>query len=186
MDCVNEECGHSFCKKCIHDYVIYKISVLQEITCPQEDCAFSIDAGSRCFQDIPEDYKKKYRKYLLWRQTIDNPNLRLCPAENCEGVIETNVSYACQACRTLFCKECMLKAHEGPCDANFQNNFKEWKRCPSCSMFIEKAEGCNHMTCRCGHQFCYVCLLDWQEEHYNCGDNGNFVQGGPFFRYMLP
>lgn len=27
------------------------------------------------------------------------------------------------------------------------------KRCPSCQVTIEKNGGCDHMTCRCGHQF---------------------------------
>lgn len=25
------------------------------------------------------------------------------------------------------------------------------------------------MTCRCGHQFCYICLADWDDNHYECG-----------------
>lgn len=32
-----------------------------------------------------------------------------------------------------------------------------WKSCPSCQEMIEKAEGCDHMQCDCGHEFCYQC-----------------------------
>ena len=31
-------------------------------------------------------------------------------------------------------------------------------QCPRCGMFIERRDGCNHMDCRCGHSFCWLCL----------------------------
>lgn len=40
--------------------------------------------------------KDKYKKMLLWKQTISNPNLRLCPTENCEGIIDLSKgAFAC-------------------------------------------------------------------------------------------
>jgi hypothetical protein len=62
-----------------------------------------------------------------------------------------------------------MQLHEGkPCDENFQGQFREWKRCPNCRMFIQKDGGCNHITCECGHEFCFVCLADWENKHYDC------------------
>ena len=29
--------------------------------------------------------------------------------------------------------------------------------CPRCFALVERSEGCNHMSCRCGAQFCWVC-----------------------------
>ncbi|BFZ09290.1 hypothetical protein BsWGS_12329 [Bradybaena similaris] len=37
----------------------------------------------------------------------------------------------------------------------------EGRLCPKCSRFIDKNGGCMHMSCRCGHQFCWLCLKDW-------------------------
>ena len=43
--------------------------------------------------------------------------------------------------------------------------------CPRCSTLIEKDGGCRHMTCRCGHQFCWICGQNWSPEHM-CTPNG--------------
>jgi hypothetical protein len=47
-------------------------------------------------------------------------------------------------------------------------NFVSVKRCSSCKELIEKGPGCNHMSCRCGFQFCWACLRPWG----NHGDRG--------------
>ena len=33
----------------------------------------------------------------------------------------------------------------------------KYKQCPKCKFWVEKNEGCDHMTCRCSFQFCYIC-----------------------------
>lgn len=35
-------------------------------------------------------------------------------------------------------------------------------------MFINKSEGCNHITCRCRCEFCFVCSEKWDTTHYKC------------------
>lgn len=37
-----------------------------------------------------------------------------------------------------------------------------WKRCNRCHALVEHKEACQHMTCRCGYQFCYVCNEVWR------------------------
>ncbi|KAG8933605.1 hypothetical protein FRC02_011527 [Tulasnella sp. 418] len=36
-----------------------------------------------------------------------------------------------------------------------------WRRCPRCKMIVERSSGCAHMSCRCGHHFCYRCGSDY-------------------------
>ncbi|KAK1490859.1 IBR domain-containing protein [Colletotrichum tamarilloi] len=37
-----------------------------------------------------------------------------------------------------------------------------WQHCGRCQALVEHREACQHMTCRCGYQFCYVCGLRWR------------------------
>jgi hypothetical protein len=56
------------------------------------------------------------------------------------------------------------------------NTFDSWKKkrdvqvcpAPNCNFLIEKNSGCNHMTCRCGYEFCWICGHSWSREHYTC------------------
>lgn len=45
------------------------------------------------------------------------------------------------------------------------------KSCPKCGKFIEKNGGCNHISCSCGHHFCWVCEGDFDHKTYkhSCG-----------------
>ena len=99
-------------------------------------------------------------------------------------------------CGQTFCFSCLEESHI-PCDCflakewlNFGTKFggKEYvwekkgantenifiitndlvKNCPKCLVVIEKNHGCNHMTCTCGYQFCWVCLSPWKNGCYSC------------------
>lgn len=37
-----------------------------------------------------------------------------------------------------------------------------WRRCTGCHAYVEHKDACQHMTCRCGAQFCYVCGAPWR------------------------
>ncbi|RMY63200.1 hypothetical protein D0864_12701 [Hortaea werneckii] len=60
-------------------------------------------------------------------------------------------------------------SHSGDCpeDEALQQliniaNAEEWQRCSECKRFVELDTGCNHISCRCGFQFCYVCGARWK------------------------
>ncbi|RYP06431.1 hypothetical protein DL764_003167 [Monosporascus ibericus] len=37
-----------------------------------------------------------------------------------------------------------------------------WQRCSKCRILVELKEGCNHMMCRCGAEFCMMCGAKWK------------------------
>jgi ariadne-1 len=43
----------------------------------------------------------------------------------------------------------------------------KFKMCPRCKYWVEKNQGCNHMKCRCGADFCYLCgqFMDMSRRH---------------------
>ncbi|CAK7210873.1 hypothetical protein SBRCBS47491_000925 [Sporothrix bragantina] len=45
-----------------------------------------------------------------------------------------------------------------------------WRHCIRCAVLIEHREACQHMTCRCGAEFCYVCGLVWRTCHCDMED----------------
>ncbi|KAI1752582.1 hypothetical protein F4782DRAFT_500855 [Xylaria castorea] len=76
----------------------------------------------------------------------------------------------CSICGKRTCKTCRAKSHFGACDKTkiqadgeaeddiyLLAESKGWKRCPNCLNLIQKNGGCNHMTCNCGENFCYLC-----------------------------
>jgi len=58
------------------------------------------------------------------------------------------------------------------------------KRCPGCKTYIEKNEGCIHMTCiKCRHEFCWKCLSKWNSRctstRVYCSIRGMITWSGP-------
>ena len=103
----------------------------------------------------------------------------------------------CPNCYNNFCFECDKPAHwPASCEdaewfikesAKLINQVYEAayyvarvKKCPQCKMPMEKNEGCQHMTCRCSHQFCWECLQDWASHvanpEWKCSKAGGKVK----------
>jgi len=81
----------------------------------------------------------------------------------------------CSLCHSNTCTNCRAAFHAGPCplkpsEAEQQTlqlaHEQGWQSCRQCKQIVDLIPGgCNHMTCRCGHQFCYVCGARWKTCH---------------------
>ncbi|XP_008783715.1 uncharacterized protein LOC103702868 isoform X1 [Phoenix dactylifera] len=98
--------------------------------------------------------------------------------------IDTSGLRKCIKCTGLFCINCKVPWHEKmSCfeykrlnpnppaeDSKLQSLAKQklWRQCVKCNHMIELAEGCFHMTCRCGYEFCYTCGAEWKDKKATC------------------
>ena len=59
----------------------------------------------------------------------------------------------------MTCKEYKVSSTMSEDDQKFLEfaRGKKFKQCPECKFWVEKNDGCDHMTCKCKFQFCYKC-----------------------------
>lgn len=92
----------------------------------------------------------------------------------------TSNTLPCPTCETDICRDCRQVAHpnsactvtEFGIDKETTELLKSWgyKQCPKCKNGIKRMYGCNHIECRCGARFCYVCFGDPDDCAGNCVD----------------
>ena len=81
------------------------------------------------------------------------------------AVVDTAVSDQCWRCHQSVCLVCGATKHDGDnCNAahdivlgEMLKSKKDWVRCPKSQHIIERTTGCDHMTCKCGAEFCFCC-----------------------------
>ncbi|RPA83169.1 hypothetical protein BJ508DRAFT_207379 [Ascobolus immersus RN42] len=76
----------------------------------------------------------------------------------------------CGSCGKITCSICKKAAHVGS-DCPEDDTLKQlqevaeaagWRSCIGCKRMVELTFGCDHMTCRCGAEFCYSCGAKWK------------------------
>ena len=89
----------------------------------------------------------------------------------------------CTKCRIAeFCLKCTRASHGGECDrldeASEQLIRENTRVCPRCLAHVEKNGGCNHMSCRCGAHFCWLCNQSYERNQINDHYVGGNAYGG--------
>ena len=91
----------------------------------------------------------------------------------------------CPNCQAMFCGLCRhpwdlspIKSHSHRSCVTFSRKYSRYlhddysgqpcRSCPGCTLRTIRTEGCNHMTCPCGTQWCYECEGLWTSSHYYC------------------
>ncbi|KAI1025242.1 hypothetical protein LB504_010014 [Fusarium proliferatum] len=121
---------------------------------------------------------------------------RYCPTPDCDQVYRVSSpgklpsTFTCARCFTPTYTACH-DSHLGISCAKHKGNGSEdieelikakedlgAKDCPKCTTAIQKAEGCNHMTClACGTHICWVCMATFTEDS-DCYRHMGQLHGG--------
>ncbi|XP_021802002.1 probable E3 ubiquitin-protein ligase RNF144A [Prunus avium] len=183
----NESCDHSFCSDCIAKHAASKIQDnIHIVVCPGLGCKAVLELDA-CRPMLPREVLERWNDALCEALVLGAQRL-YCPFSDCsivliidnegEGIRESE----CPACHRLFCARCQVPWHPGVDCEEFQRlnedergradlmvkelaKQKKWKRCPRCKFYVERTEGCMHISCRCQFQFCYGCGGEWNSLH---------------------
>ncbi|KAL5638032.1 hypothetical protein ACGC1H_002337 [Rhizoctonia solani] len=174
-------CSHDpmICAPCLGEYLVHSVQVdgLTTLVCPAVKCEEVLEYGE-VVQYIADDAGclNRFNALLTQRELERNPKFRWCTNSKCgQGQIhdEQGPIITCDYCSTLSCFLHRTPWHHGfSCEqytlhqetnANNQYLTTHTKRCPNttCGLPIEKIAGCDHMTCRCRHKFCWSCMADY-------------------------
>ncbi|XP_078156654.1 E3 ubiquitin-protein ligase RSL1-like [Carex rostrata] len=182
-------CSHVFCRSCLSRYLGTKIREnISLVKCPDENCKVVLEPGM-CQELLPREVFERWGNALCESMLLGAQKL-YCPFKDCSALIiddgeETVTRSECPSCRRLFCAACKVAWHSGLSCQEFGKlgknesgkedllmmqvaKEKKWRRCPHCKYFVEKREGCLHITCRCGFEFCYGCGNKWGITHASC------------------
>mmetsp|Transcript_9800 Transcript_9800/g.21227 ORF Transcript_9800/g.21227 Transcript_9800/m.21227 type:complete len:319 (-) Transcript_9800:1836-2792(-) len=180
------------CKECLEKHIaasVVKQHFDVKCLCHSRGCEARLsfhDIAKHATQEVFE----RYDQGLLHATLEKNPEFCWCSRSGCgSGQLHASKTkyprVRCHACDFKTCFRHKCEWHAGRTCEEYDEDARKsdevsllqllehsrFRRCPRCHHAIEKNKGCDHMTCRCKHQFCWRCLAPYE------GDNGIFKRG---------
>ncbi|KAK4454349.1 hypothetical protein QBC34DRAFT_471239 [Podospora aff. communis PSN243] len=170
---VKLKCGHHMCNRCLKRNFTLSLTDPQHM--PPRCCTadhIPLEHVERLFDgDFKRRWNRKFAEY-------STRNRLYCPTPHCgEWIRPENIRRdagfhhgKCSRCKTKVCCACNGRWHYPracPRDVETDRFLEQarqegWQRCHRCNAVVELKEGCNHMTCRCGGEFCMACGSKWK------------------------
>ncbi|XP_008797375.2 E3 ubiquitin-protein ligase RNF19B-like [Phoenix dactylifera] len=188
-------CSHKFCTSCVRLYVTAKVGENSiTIGCPDPACKDGNLEPEKCRSILPGEVFDRWGVALC--ESALGPAKFYCPYKDCSALLlneggngdeQVMTDAECPHCKRVLCARCSVPWHHGINCEQFQQleedekgegdlmlrqlaNTSRWQRCPECKIYVEKIEGCNFMSCRCGHCFCYVCASPMRKDNHYCNN----------------
>ncbi|KAL6829308.1 hypothetical protein J3E69DRAFT_354750 [Trichoderma sp. SZMC 28015] len=172
-------CGCHYCGHCLRENI--RVGLRSEVDFPTGCC-------NRPFDEATVRLGQRPALVHLFRQLSAEYNIQpgerlYCHDPSCASFIPASAIQAaardednatpmgtCPSCHKATCAACGGRSHRGlPCreeeDDEALLNMMDSQGlvgCPRCGVVIGLRDGCNHMSCLCGAEFCYICGRDWR------------------------
>ncbi|KAH7393088.1 hypothetical protein BKA66DRAFT_320879 [Pyrenochaeta sp. MPI-SDFR-AT-0127] len=166
-------CSHWSCRTCLRDGFEASFTSRSRYQCCQQHVPISLIADL-----FTDDFTQRYELLVL---ELTTPNPTYCANAACAAFIPPANYFGpdsarCDNCNTDTCRHCRTMGHVGRGCTTDQATEQVralaavvgWKTCPACTTMVERRDGCLHMTCRCGAEFCYRCGGYWQVCRSRC------------------
>ena len=170
-------CGHSYCSGCLQHFLESAPHTKTfPLACIGDEGACKVPISIPEIRRFLQPQVFQALVEVAFRSYLDQhtQELKYCTTPDCQQIYRHSTNtriLQCPSCFSTICSACDEEAHEGmTCQerrlhkdpAEQDRLFNVWanehgKQCPECGRVIEKNEGCNHMTCRCGAHFCWQC-----------------------------
>ncbi|KAL0363727.1 UNVERIFIED_CONTAM: putative E3 ubiquitin-protein ligase ARI10 [Sesamum calycinum] len=194
IKCSHKFCSH--CMKTYVEGKLQSAQV--PIRCPQLRCKYCISASEcRSFLPVTSyesleralaeanvlNSNKIYCPYPSCSVLLDPHE---CSSTRASSSSQSdNSCVECPVCQRFICIDCGVPWHSSMTCEEYQNlpleerdasdltlhrlaQNKRWRRCQQCRRMIELTHGCHHMTCWCGHEFCYSCGAGYRDGQQTC------------------
>lgn len=167
QEVVRLRCKHLYCIECLRMLTLNSMTDMSLFPprCCNEPIPFHVITEHLTAQE-QEDLQHKAIEYGTKNKTY-------CSNQQCgrfaiEVAQDRAECFRCGQSTCTLCKNAYHTAGDCPKDPDINATLQlaatqRWRRCPSCQHVVELARGCNHIICRCGHEFCYKCGIQWRK-----------------------
>ncbi|KAK7733321.1 hypothetical protein SLS53_008218 [Cytospora paraplurivora] len=179
---ITEFCDHSdkACLQCLESSITAMVErgALHLLACP-------ICPQKLSHIDIKQYANKEiYKRYQYLKQQSEIPGHWIsCTNPNCGGSQaheSDDPRMICKHCNFFTCAKHKRPWHNGQTCGEFDQDPAQIDRleeeeatakllskestsiCPNCRQGVTKTDGCDHMRCQCGQEWCYVCSCSWE------------------------
>ncbi|GMN60279.1 hypothetical protein TIFTF001_029373 [Ficus carica] len=194
LKCSHKFCSH--CMRTYADGKVQSSQV--PIRCPQLKCKYYISSAecksfltSSSYESLEKALEEANvshsdRIYCPFPNcsVLLDPHERLSARASSSSQSD-NSCIECPVCQRFVCVDCGVPWHLSLSCEEYQNlplderdasditlyrlaQNKRWRRCQQCRRMIELTQGCYHMTCWCGHEFCYSCGAEYSDGQQTC------------------
>lgn len=178
-------CLHRFCITCLQTHSHNKVKDRQfPVPCPHPNCPTTL-SHEECDILLTSSQARQLLADLATEASIPEASKFYCPYPECSALMVAeergpNQQAECLACHRWLCLWCRTPWHHnqscGQAKASATDDGPllqlarqcRWRQCQRCKHMIELSHGCNHMTCRCGADFCYQCGVEYQQGAAQC------------------